>query len=99
MPGALILNNMEIKNNFWIGCALGLLFPAVGFIIVLYTPIIHPFPEQKQVAFFFLATAINLGIMRYTYKKKKDKFSRGVLLSTGLAFFYFVFINKHLLSF
>ncbi|HLQ98912.1 MAG TPA: hypothetical protein VK102_00935 [Sphingobacterium sp.] len=89
---------MEIRNNFWVGCALGLLFPAVGFIII-YAPTLQLFSEQKQMAFFFLVIAINLGIMRYTYKKKKDKFSRGVLLSTGLAFFYFVFINKHLLSF
>lgn len=88
-----------MKDSFWLGCAAGFVLPVLGILLLFYTPVFVTFSEQKQIAFLFLIIGANLLILRYAYKKRKDKFSRGVLLSTSVVFFYFVFINKHFLSF
>ncbi len=83
------------KDNVFIGVALGLLLPAIAWLLV----------EQlkKNVSFFAKddllyigCIAINLILVRYFFKYDKENTARGIVASTFVCAFIFFFYKMRL---
>lgn len=88
-----------MRNNFWLGCILGLVLPGLTLSILLYTDILKGWAEQKLIAFFLLSIGANLIGMRALYRREVEKSARGLLLTTCVVFIYVFITNKHILTF
>lgn len=80
-------------NTIWAGSLIGLIAPFIAFICTNYTQWISIF-QGKALAFYVLAAAINLFLIRYLYKNELDLSGRGVVLTTFLATLLLIITQK-----
>jgi hypothetical protein len=70
------------KNNFFIGLLIGLIFPAVAFILSKFVMAQSPLMIKKPFLLLMPALLINLFIIRYLAKGKHDQTIGGLVIST-----------------
>ena len=79
-----------MKNNFFIGIALGLLAPLAAWLISDFTTLQAQLFPSKTIAFYLIALTINLIAIRYFYRKDRDleKLAKGILFISFLSMLF-----------
>jgi hypothetical protein len=83
------------KDSVWLGLGAGLLFPAIAYLIVEVIKKNITFLGKDDLLYIG-CVAINLGLLKYAYKKDKESTARGIISATFICafiFFYYKF-NK-----
>lgn len=81
---------LKLKNNVWVGLAIGLLFPAV-FCFIAWLVITHIAFLQKADLLYIGGIAVNAYILNYFLKNHRENIGRGVLAATFVCAFIFFF--------
>ncbi|TAF46160.1 MAG: stationary phase survival protein SurE [Sphingobacteriales bacterium] len=79
------------KDNVWIGLALGLVLPALGFLIVQLLKRNFTFLGKADLLYIG-CVAINLWLLKLAYKKEMEASAKGIISATfvcALLFFYY----------
>jgi len=80
------------KNSLPTGILVALIFPAIAFVIAyLFSNSVYII--SRPALPYFVAIALNLVLLRISYKKGADKTLRGIMLATFI-FMALVFIFK-----
>lgn len=76
-----------MRNNFWIGIALGLIAPLLAWLLSDYTALQAQLFPGKKMSFYLIALAINLLGIRYFFRKdgNQDQLAKGLMLLSFLA--------------
>ena len=82
-----------MKNNLWIGMAIGLIFPMLAYLLTTYTTRMF---ATKPFLLYIVAGAINLVLIRLFYRKTTslEKSAKGVMLVTFLGMLVFLYFHK-----
>jgi hypothetical protein len=79
------------KDNVWLGLALGLILPSIGFLIVQLLK--RNFTYLGKADLLYIAcVALNLWLLKLAYKKEMEASARGIISATficALLFFYY----------
>ena len=81
-----------MKNNLWIGMAIGLIFPMLAYLLTTYTTMSDRMFATKPFLLYIVAGAINLVLIRLFYRKTTslEKSAKGVMLVTFLGMLVFL---------
>ena len=79
----------NIRNNVWVGLAIGLLIPGVLLIVAWY--IIHQQNLKKVDLLYIACIAVNAYTMQVFFRLNKEQLGRGILSATFLWAFVFFF--------
>ena len=87
---------MKMKNSFWLGLLLGLIFPLLAFLLSNYTALATKFPTGKEGILYMIAAGLNLLALRFLYKRDRplDQIAKGVIAITFLAMLAFLYAEK-----
>lgn len=78
------------KDNVWLGAALGLVLPAIAFVVVeILKRNVRMF--QKDDLLYIGCVAINLFLVKYYFKIDKENTARGIVGATFICAFVFMF--------
>lgn len=85
-----------MKNNIWIGMAIGLIFPLLAYLLTTYTTMSDKMFATKPFLLYIVAGAINLVLIRLFYRKTTslEKSAKGVMLVTFLGMLVFLYFHK-----
>ena len=78
------------KDNVWLGVILGLVCPGIAFFFVeiLKKNITY---LKKDDLLYIVCVAINLFLVRYFFRQDKENTARGVISSTFICAFIFMY--------
>jgi FtsH-binding integral membrane protein len=79
----------NVKDNVWLGLAIGLIVPGVLLIAAWYT--IHSIQLKKVDLIYILCIAVNAYAMQLFFRLNKERLGRGILSATFLWAFAFFF--------
>jgi len=85
-----------MKNNFWIGMALGVIFPLLAHLATIFTSIQTSLFIQKPIALYVIAATLNLISVRFLYRNEKEATANGVVLATFLAMIVLVVFMREM---
>ncbi|WP_353184349.1 hypothetical protein [Parapedobacter lycopersici] len=71
------------NNNFLLGCAIGLIFPAIAYLLTTSSAI--AWLNGKPLGYYGVAGLINLAFVRYGYRNNSEKTAQGIILVTFAA--------------
>ncbi len=82
------------KDNIWLGTALGLVLPAIAFIIV--EALKSNFAYLKKADLLYIGcVALNLLIVKYYSNRYMENTARGIIGSTFICAFIFFYYKVH----
>ena len=85
-----------MKNNLFLGVFLGLIFPLLAQLTVLYTHVQTSLFAHKPIAIYVIAAALNLIGVRFLYRGGKEKTANGVILATFLAMIVLIILQRQM---
>lgn len=78
------------KDNVWLGALLGLVLPAIAFVVVeILKRNMRVF--QKDDLLYIGCVALNLFLVKYYFKIDKENTARGIVGATFICAFVFMF--------
>lgn len=85
-----------MRNSLLLGIVLGAAAPLLAFILSNYTGLAVQLFPSKPVAFYVLAAAINLVLVRVFYRKEvpHDQVAKGIIVTTFLGMLLFLYFFK-----
>ena len=85
-----------MKNNIWIGMAIGLIFPLLAYLLTTYTTMADRMFPTKPFLLYMVAAVINLVLIRLFYRKTPslETSAKGVMLVTFLGMLVFLYFHK-----
>lgn len=85
-----------MRNNIWIGVVLGAVFPLIAFAFTAYSEWPTRIFPTKPFAFYIIAAAINLLLIRIFYRKAMpyEHVAKGIVLTTFLGMLLFLYFFK-----
>lgn len=81
------------RNNVWLGTLLGLILPGLAFLFVDLIKRNVRF-LQKDDLLYIGCVALNLLLVRYFFKTDKDETAKGVVVSTFICAFIFMYYKS-----
>ena len=85
-----------MKNNLFLGLVLGLIFPLLAQLLVLFTSVQTSLFAHKPIAIYVIAATLNLIAVRFLYRGGKEKTANGVILATFLAMIVLIVLQREL---
>ena len=79
-----------MKARFLYGLILGLLLPAIAYLLTNYTHIIADMMPQKPLGLYVLALAGNMVGVWYLYRHNGEELGKGIVLATFLSMLFAV---------
>lgn len=83
-----------MKDSLLLGIAAGIILPLTAFLLQMYTNLQESLFVDKPIALYVIAAAINLIIVRFTYRAGKESFAKGIILITFIAMLVLIFGTK-----
>lgn len=97
IPGILIANSLRVNtNNVAFGCVIGLLFPAVAYLLTSSSA--NTLISGKPLGFYAVAALINLLLVRHFFRKDREQTARGIILATFVAVLALLIAQRELIS-
>ena len=97
MPGSLTYRIMLIKNSFIYGALVALIFPIIAG-IVAYLLRTNVDVINRPALPYLIAIALNLILMRMSFKKELDQTGKGMMLTTFICLLLTFFLKIHPLT-
>lgn len=79
-------------NTFISGLVLGVIFPALAYLLTQYTSIGTSI-NAKPLTFYVLAALVNLIAIRFLYRSGNDATAKGILFSTFFGVILLIFVQ------
>lgn len=85
-----------MRNSFWVGLLIGLVFPLIAFLLTKYTDLSTRIFGGKEIGFYAVAVLVNMLLVRQFYRPSllKDNMAKGVVMITFLALILFLYTHK-----
>lgn len=74
-----------MKDSFWLGILVGTLAPILAYLLSTYMDLQTGYFVDKPNAMYVIAALVNLIVVRFTYRRGKISFARGVVFITFVA--------------
>ena len=82
------------KKSFLIGALIGAIAPLLAYVITVYTSLQQSLFADKPIAFYVIASVINVVMLRFTFRGGKESLAKGILMTTFLAMLVLIFVTK-----
>lgn len=85
-----------MRNSFWLGLLIGIVFPLIAFLLAQYTDILTTVFKGRVIGLYGVALLLNMLLVRQCFRPslQKDNIGKGIVMISFLALILFLYNYK-----